>query len=353
MAGKKTTPVKPAPPSTQRNGSATPGSKGRPKKASEEASAASAKAPKSPKITKEKPAPAKEGGKRKKQQAPGDAAAPAKKRRKGDGPGPKPQKEPKPAKKEQPSGKPEKPATPAKKQQPSGKPGKPATPSKKQQSSSKPEKPATPAKKQRSPGKPKKATPTKQHSPGKTRKSPAPATTPTKKKQAKPEMPMPTKKKRGDDEPQKEPRSPKRASGDGEAPASTPVKKKRKDQKAAAADMGACSFPMARVRQLMRAEDDTIRPSNEAVFLINKASELFLGKFAEDAYHNALKERKKSIIYDNLCKLVLPTNLLFSFLKRQLKVQCVYIKQRVEEYSKHPNSTQKTSDWRNTNCLLT
>jgi hypothetical protein len=50
------------------------------------------------------------------------------------------------------------------------------------------------------------------------------------------------------------------------------VKKKRKDQKATAADMGSCSFPMARVRQLMRAEDATIRASNEAVFLINKAS---------------------------------------------------------------------------------
>lgn len=33
--------------------------------------------------------------------------------------------------------------------------------------------------------------------------------------------------------------------------------------------------------------------------------ELFLEKFADDAYRNALKDRKKSIIYDNLCKLAL------------------------------------------------
>jgi hypothetical protein len=36
--------------------------------------------------------------------------------------------------------------------------------------------------------------------------------------------------------------------------------------------MASCSFPMARVRQLMRAEDVTIRAANDAVFLINKAS---------------------------------------------------------------------------------
>ena len=36
--------------------------------------------------------------------------------------------------------------------------------------------------------------------------------------------------------------------------------------------------------------------------------ELFLGKFAEDAYRNALKDRKKSITYDNLCKLALSSS---------------------------------------------
>jgi hypothetical protein len=55
-----------------------------------------------------------------------------------------------------------------------------------------------------------------------------------------------------------------------------------------------------------------------------------LGKFAEDAYRNALKDRKKSIIYDNLCKLVFSscqlTVLLHRLcLKRKLKVQPVTI----------------------------
>jgi hypothetical protein len=61
----------------------------------------------------------------------------------------------------------------------------------------------------------------------------------------------------------------------GDAGAPTPVKKKHKDKKVAVADTTACSFPMARVRQLMRAEDDTVRASGEAVFLVNKASVCF------------------------------------------------------------------------------
>jgi hypothetical protein len=56
--------------------------------------------------------------------------------------------------------------------------------------------------------------------------------------------------------------------------------------------------------------------------------ELFLGKFAEDAYRNALKDRKKSITYDTLCKLALSSSQFTGFLyhlclKMQLKVQVV------------------------------
>jgi len=53
-----------------------------------------------------------------------------------------------------------------------------------------------------------------------------------------------------------------------------------------------------------------------------------LGKFAWDAYRNAVKDRKKSIIYDNLCKLALSSSQFTVFLhhlclKMQLKVQVV------------------------------
>ena len=42
--------------------------------------------------------------------------------------------------------------------------------------------------------------------------------------------------------------------------------------------------------------------------------ELFLEVFAKDAHQNALKERKKSITYDNLCELALPSYVLLSYL---------------------------------------
>nr|BAJ99514.1 predicted protein [Hordeum vulgare subsp. vulgare] len=93
----------------------------------------------------------------------------------------------------------------------------------------------------------------------------------------------------------------KRKHGDLESPKAA---KKHKGKAAGAApaatEPGTCSFPMARVRVLMRDKDATIRSNTETVFLVNKASELFLEAFVEDAYQNALKGRKKSIAYDNL-----------------------------------------------------
>ncbi|KAG8098971.1 hypothetical protein GUJ93_ZPchr0013g33922 [Zizania palustris] len=134
---------------------------------------------------------------------------------------------------------------------------------------------------------------------------------PTKKKQAMHEKhqasggarkPTPTKRMRGDAELQQEVKSEARRSGEGQTRSPTPAKK-LKDKAAAAAvgaDHGAGRFPTTRVRQITRAEDASIRPSNEAVFLVNKAAEIFLKRFAEDAYRNTLKDRKKSIAYDNL-----------------------------------------------------
>lgn len=37
-------------------------------------------------------------------------------------------------------------------------------------------------------------------------------------------------------------------------------------------------------------------------------------RFADDAYRNALKDRKKSIVYDNLCKLHIQSHSLQNFL---------------------------------------
>lgn len=68
-----------------------------------------------------------------------------------------------------------------------------------------------------------------------------------------------------------------------------------------------------------------------------------MGKFAEDAYRNAVKDRKKSIIYDNLCKLVIAsyqltvyiylkrTNLILSVLKKAIKSRKLWLHLSREE----------------------
>ncbi|XP_072983352.1 uncharacterized protein [Typha latifolia] len=73
----------------------------------------------------------------------------------------------------------------------------------------------------------------------------------------------------------------------------------------------ACSFPMSRVRRLVRSDGGNgnaasagTRTTPDAVFLINRASELFLEKFAEDSYRGVAKERKKSVSYLHLSSTV-------------------------------------------------
>ncbi|XP_078174236.1 nuclear factor Y, subunit C10 [Carex rostrata] len=63
---------------------------------------------------------------------------------------------------------------------------------------------------------------------------------------------------------------------------------------------GACQFPMSRVRRLVRTDDPTTRTTPDSIFLINKASEMFLEKLAEDSFINMIKQRKKSLQYNHV-----------------------------------------------------
>ncbi|KAF3335156.1 histone H1.3 [Carex littledalei] len=63
---------------------------------------------------------------------------------------------------------------------------------------------------------------------------------------------------------------------------------------------GACQFPMSRLRRLVRTDDPTTRTTLDSIFLINKASEMFLEKLAQDSFINMIKERKKSLQYNHV-----------------------------------------------------
>lgn len=75
-------------------------------------------------------------------------------------------------------------------------------------------------------------------------------------------------------------------------------------------DGSSCVFPTARVRRLIGeggGGENSFRVTNEAVFLINKASEMFLQSFTKDAYLSSStkgKSKNKSLMYDHLSSLV-------------------------------------------------
>ncbi|XP_073056326.1 uncharacterized protein [Primulina eburnea] len=63
-------------------------------------------------------------------------------------------------------------------------------------------------------------------------------------------------------------------------------------------------FPMNRVSRIIRSEISNVRLSQEAVFVINRASEKFLELFSREAYACAFLDRKSYIAYDHLSSVV-------------------------------------------------
>ncbi|KAA0199233.1 hypothetical protein HAZT_HAZT000109 [Hyalella azteca] len=54
-------------------------------------------------------------------------------------------------------------------------------------------------------------------------------------------------------------------------------------------------FPLARVKKIMKADPDLHLASQDAVFLIAKATELFVEVVAESAHHHTMKANRKTI----------------------------------------------------------
>ncbi|KAK6936035.1 Transcription factor CBF/NF-Y/archaeal histone domain [Dillenia turbinata] len=63
-------------------------------------------------------------------------------------------------------------------------------------------------------------------------------------------------------------------------------------------------FPMYRVERIIRSENPDYRISQEAVYVINKAAEMFVEIFSEDAHAASVKDRKKLIDYKHLSSVV-------------------------------------------------
>ncbi|XP_050370074.1 DNA polymerase II subunit B3-1 [Argentina anserina] len=69
-------------------------------------------------------------------------------------------------------------------------------------------------------------------------------------------------------------------------------------------DATSYTFPMERVKRIIKAEDSDLRINYDAIFLINKAAELFLEKFSGDAHKCCVKDRKKALAYKHISSVV-------------------------------------------------
>ncbi|KAI9076193.1 hypothetical protein K1719_041891 [Acacia pycnantha] len=63
-------------------------------------------------------------------------------------------------------------------------------------------------------------------------------------------------------------------------------------------------FPMNRIRTIIRGQDLELRVSQEAIFSINKATEMFLEQFTRDSHATCVRDRKKSLAYKHLSSVV-------------------------------------------------
>ncbi|RID57082.1 hypothetical protein BRARA_F00488 [Brassica rapa] len=63
-------------------------------------------------------------------------------------------------------------------------------------------------------------------------------------------------------------------------------------------------FPMNRIRRIMRSDNSAPQIMQDAVFLVNKATELFIERFSEEAYGSSVQDKKKFIHYKHLSSVV-------------------------------------------------
>lgn len=56
-----------------------------------------------------------------------------------------------------------------------------------------------------------------------------------------------------------------------------------------------CRFPLSRVKTIMKLDPDVVLASQEAVFLVSKATEMFVAALAKEAYTYTRQAKKKTI----------------------------------------------------------
>eukprot|EP01135_Chromosphaera_perkinsii_P010116 Nk52_evm2s2020 gene=Nk52_evmTU2s2020 len=64
------------------------------------------------------------------------------------------------------------------------------------------------------------------------------------------------------------------------------------------------NLPLARIKKIMKSDDDVGLLSQEAVFLVAKATELFAGYMGSEAYKATSRDKRRTVQYRDVSKLV-------------------------------------------------
>mmetsp|Transcript_12045 Transcript_12045/g.19464 ORF Transcript_12045/g.19464 Transcript_12045/m.19464 type:complete len:131 (+) Transcript_12045:28-420(+) len=64
------------------------------------------------------------------------------------------------------------------------------------------------------------------------------------------------------------------------------------------------SFPLARVKRIMKADSEVKQINSESVLVVAKATELFLEKLVREAAERTKEERRKTVQYKDLAAVV-------------------------------------------------
>ncbi|KAF5447167.1 hypothetical protein F2P56_032737 [Juglans regia] len=93
-------------------------------------------------------------------------------------------------------------------------------------------------------------------------------------------------------------------------------------------------FPMHRIKTIIRSENSDLRVTQEALFVVNKATEKFLEQFTKDAYSCCVGDRKKSLAYKHLSSVICTTrryDFLSDFVPEKIKAENALAERKLNE----------------------
>ncbi|KAL3698513.1 hypothetical protein R1sor_012589 [Riccia sorocarpa] len=94
---------------------------------------------------------------------------------------------------------------------------------------------------------------------------------------------------------------------DSASPSRSPARSQKHSSRSKSASLNALAFPISRVRRLVKSDGDMLWVGVEAGFLVAKAAELFVEKFAEELFEKLTEEGRTTLHYEDMAEHVSST----------------------------------------------